>query len=62
MPSMPTGFYSQFTSDICHIAGKGSPVADALSRLGEDSAQMNAITPTINFTAMAKAQPSETDL
>ena len=55
-------FISQFTSDICHIAGKGNPVADALSSLGEDSAQMNAITPTIVFTVMAKAQPSETDL
>ena len=55
---------SQFTSDIRHIAGKGNPVADVLSHLGEDSAQMNAITPTIDFTAMVncKAQPSETDL
>ena len=55
-------FISQFTSDIRHIAGKGNPVADALSCLGADSAQMNAIAPTIDFTAMAKAQPSETDL
>ena len=55
-------FISQFTSDIRRIAGKGNPVADGLSRLGTDSAQMNAITPTIDFTAMAKTKPSETDL
>jgi len=55
-------FISQFTTNIRHIARKRNPVADALSRLGEGTAQLNAVTPAIDFSAMAKAQPSATNL
>ena len=55
-------FISQFTTNICHVARRGNPVTDALSRLGEGTTQLNAVTPAIDFTAMAKAQPSATDL
>ena len=56
-------FISQFTTDIRHITGKGNPVADALSHVGEEAVQLNAVTPsTIDFTAMAKAQPSDIEL
>ena len=56
-------FISQLTTDIHHITGKGNPVADALSRVGEEATQLNAITPPIiDFAAMAKAQPSDNEL
>jgi len=49
-------FISQFTKDIRHITGKGNPVADAMSHVGEEATQLNAITPPIiDFAAMTKA-------
>ena len=55
-------FISQFTCDIRHVAGEGNPVADALSRLETNAVQLELAPPTVDFSAMAKAQPDATDL
>ena len=55
-------FISQFTTDICHITGRGNPVADALSHVEINAAQLGTTPPTVDFQAMAKAQPTDTEL
>ena len=55
-------FISQFTSDIKHVAGTGNPVADALSRCEVDATLLDSTPTTVNFQAMAQAQPDVTDL
>jgi len=57
---MPTGpdFISQFTTDIHHIGGHGNPVADALPRLEANAVQVCQPSPTVDFQAMEKEQPS----
>ena len=55
-------FISQFTCGIRHVAGEGNPVADALSYLETNAVQLGSAPPTVDFCAMAKAQPDATDL
>ena len=55
-------FISQFTSDIRHVAGQGNPVADALSRMETNAVTLLDSPPTVDFQAMAKAQPDITEL
>ena len=57
-------FISQFTTDIRHIAGQGNPVADALSCLDTNcnAMHMQSSQSIVDFRAMAKAQPTDTDL
>ena len=57
-------FISQFTTDIRQIAGQGNPVADALSRLKTNcnAMHMQSCQSIVDFQAMAKAQPTDTDL
>ena len=55
-------FISQFTCDIRHVAGEGNPVADALSRLETNAVQLESAPPTVDFRAMARAQPDANDL
>ena len=55
-------FISQFTTDIRHIGGHGNPVADALSRIEANAIALSPTSPTIDFQALAKAQPSDADL
>ena len=61
---MSSYFISQFTTDIRHIAGQGNPVADALSRLETNcnAMHMQSSQSIVDFQAMAKAQPTDTDL
>ena len=54
-------YISQFTTDLCHIASWGNPVADALSRL-ETNAVLETTQPIVDYHAMAKAQPSDVEL
>ena len=54
-------FISQFTSDIRHVAGQGNPVADALSRMEANAITLDSST-TVDFQALAKAQPDITEL
>ena len=54
-------FISQFTSDIRHVAGQGNPVADALSRMEANAITLDSPT-TVDFQALAKAQPDITEL
>ena len=54
-------FISQFTTDIRHVTGRRNPVADALSRL-EANVQLDQTLPTIDFKALAKAQPNDADM
>ena len=54
-------FISQCTTDICHVTGRGNPVADALSCL-EANVQLDHTLPTIDFKALAKAQPNDADM
>ena len=54
-------FISQFTSDIRHVAGQGNPVADALSRMEANAITLDSPT-TVDFQALAKAQPDNTEL
>ena len=51
-------FISQFTTDIHHVAGRGNPVADALSCLEANAVELVHTSPSIDFEAMAKAQPN----
>ena len=53
-------FISQFTCDIRHVSGEGNPVADALSRLETNALQLEPVPSTVDFQAMAKAQPDIT--
>ena len=46
-------FISQFTTDICHIAGRENPVADALSRLETNAIQLDNPPPTVDFDTLA---------
>ena len=55
-------FISQFTTDTRHIGGHGNPVADALSRLEANAVQMCTTTTALDFQAMVKAQPCDSDL
>ena len=54
-------FISQFTIDLCHIASRGNPIADALSHL-ETNAVLDTTRPIVDYHAMAKAQPSDAEL
>ena len=57
-------FISQFTTDIRHITGQGNPVADALSCLETNcnAMHMQSSQSIVDFQAMAKAQPTDTNL
>jgi len=55
-------FISQFTSDIRHVTGIGNPVADALSCCEVDAIQLQLAPPSVDFQALAKAQPDVTTL
>lgn len=55
-------FISQFTMDIRHIAGRGNPLADALSRLETNAVHLDYTPPVVDFEAMAKARPSDREL
>ena len=49
-------FISQFTSDIRHVAGQRNAVADALSHMETNAVSLDSAA-TVDFQAMAKAQP-----
>ena len=49
------GFVSQFTMDICHIAGQDNVVADALSRV-------EIITASVTHESLAAAQENDDEL
>ncbi len=53
-------FISQITSDIRHVSGTDNPVADALSRISIQA--IHQIPPNIDFTAIAIAQSTDTEL
>ena len=55
-------FISQFLTDIRHIAGRGNPVANALPCVETNAVQLDTTPPTVDFQAMAKAQPTDTEL
>ena len=53
-------FISQFTSDIRHIHGNDNSVADALSHI--DISAIHQLPPAIDFSAIATAQKTDTEL
>ena len=55
-------FISHFTCDIRHMAEEGNPVANTLLCLETNAVQLELAPPTIDFRAMAKAQPDATNL
>ena len=57
-------FISQFTSDIRHVTVQDNPVGDALSRLGANAihSDTSLVSPTVDFQAMASAQPDASTL
>ena len=55
-------FISQFITDIRHIAGRGNPVANALPCVETNAVQLDTTPPTVDFQAIAKAQPTDIDL
>ena len=54
-------YISQFTTDIRHVRGADSAVADALSWIGANALLKNTC-PVIDFPAMAKAQQEDSHL
>ena len=54
-------YISQFTTDIRHVRGADTAVADALSRIGANAILKNT-PPVIDFPAMAKAQQEDSHL
>ena len=50
---------SEYTTDVRHIAGKDSQVADALSRITIDAVEL---AQGVDFHAMALAQDSDADI
>ena len=55
-------FISQFTSDIRHVTGSDNTVADALSHLEVNAVQLHSTLATVDFKALAKAQPTDSEL
>ena len=55
-------FTSQFTSDIRHVTGSENTVTDALSCLEVNSVQLHSSLAIVDFNALAKTQPIDSEL